>query len=123
MLPKAKRFQEFLRRLMAAAPASSAEEALDLVARTLHAVEEEFSGVACQPELWRTDGRLYPPQADARVKCPGPPGLRKYRNKGHYVILGLNGSIRIETLDAELVLDKPGRDGRKTRQLEVGPQV
>jgi hypothetical protein len=45
--------------------------------------------------------------------------LRKYRNKGHYNFIGLNGSIRIETLDAQILLDKRGEDGRKTDELDV----
>ena len=52
---------------------------------------------------------------DSCVKFPERPSLRKYRNKGHYNYIGLNGSIRIETLEGEVLLDKPGQDGRKTR--------
>jgi len=119
MLSKAKRLQLFLERLKAAPPVESADAALQLLATILTAVEDEFSGVAGRPELWKTDGRMYPPQADSRVKCPGQASLRKYRSKGHYDIIGLNGSIRIETLDAKIILDKPGRDGRKTDELDV----
>jgi len=57
---------------------------------------------------------MYPPQEDARVKCAERPSLRKYRNKGHYDFVGLNGSIRIESLDAETLLDKAGLDGKRT---------
>lgn len=53
---------------------------------------------------------MYPPQEDSRVRNPERPSLRKYRNKGHYVFIGLNGSIRIETLNAEILLNKPGQD-------------
>lgn len=119
MRSKAKRLQEFLRRLEAASPASSAEEAFRLLADTLNAVEDKLSGVPFRPENWRTDGRMYPPQEDSRVKFPGRPSLRKYRNKGHYNFIGLNGSIRIETLAARILLDKPGRDGRKTHDLDA----
>ena len=108
----------FFERLEAAPPASTAGEALDLLARTLTAVEDEFSGIPFRPELSQTDGRMYPPQEDSRVKCPGKLSLRKYRSKGHYDFFGLNGSIRIETLDAEILLDKPGQDGRKAGELE-----
>lgn len=118
MSSKAKRLQEFLKRLEGAPPASSAEEALRLLASNLNAVEDEFSGVPFRPENWRTDGRMYPPQEDSRVKFPKRPSLRKYRNKGHYNFIGLNGSIRIETLEARILLDKPGQDGRKTHDLD-----
>ncbi|HEV2331061.1 MAG TPA: hypothetical protein VGY56_19945 [Verrucomicrobiae bacterium] len=119
MSSKAKRLQEFLDRLEAAPPASSADEAFGLIVSTLNAVEDELSGVPFRPENWRNDGRLYPPQEDARVKYPEHPSLRKYRSKGHYNYIGLNGSIRIETLEAEILLDKPGRDGRRTGDLNA----
>ena len=119
VLSKAKRLQMFLQRLEAAPPASSGDEALALLAETLNGVEDEFSGVPYRPELWESDRRLYPPQPDAARKFPERPSLRKYRNKGHYNFIGLNGAIRIETLDAEMLLDKPGQDGRKAFELDV----
>ena len=119
MLSKAKRLQKFLQRLQAAPPAISADEAFGLLVATLNAVEDESSGVPNRPELWKTDGLMYPPQEDSRLKCPERPSLRKYRNKGHYNFIGLNGSIRIETLDAEILLDKRGADGRNAYELDV----
>ncbi|MGA2867937.1 MAG: hypothetical protein ABSF34_02070 [Verrucomicrobiota bacterium] len=119
MISKAKRLQEFLKRLQAAPPANSTDEAVNLLTQTLNVVEDEFSGVPYRPENWRTDGRMYPPQEDSRVKFPERPSLRKYRNKGHYHYIGLNGSIRIETLEAEILLDKPRRDGRKIHDLNA----
>lgn len=111
--------QLFLRRLKRAPRVDSADEAFDLLGATLNAVEDEFSDVHYRPESWRTDGRLYPPQEDSRVKFPERPSLRKYRNKGHYNIIGLNGSIRIEALEGKILLDKPGQDGRKAYELDV----
>lgn len=119
MPPKAKRLQEFLQRLKAAPPANSAEKALELLAEILNAVEDEFSGVPFRPEHWRTDGRMYPPQEDSRVKFPERPSLRKYRNKGHYNYIGSNGSLRIDMLEGTVLLDKPGQDGRKTSDLDA----
>jgi hypothetical protein len=118
VISKAKRLQTFLHRLEAASPASSAEEAFTLLAETLRTVEDELSGVPDRPELWKTDGRMYPPQEDSRVKNTERPWLRKYRNKGHYDFIGQNGSIRIETLDGVLLLDKPGYDGLKTHDIQ-----
>ena len=111
--------QEFFRRLQAAPPANSSEDAFDLLTQTLNAVEDEFSGVPYRPENWRTDGRMYPPQEDSRVKLLERPSVRKYRSKGHYDYIGLNGSIRIETLEGEVLVDKPGRDGQKTHDLDA----
>lgn len=119
MISKAKRLQEFLKRLQASPSASTADEAFDLLAQTLNAVEDEYSGVPFRPENWRTDGRLYPPQEDSRVKFSERPSLRKYRNKGHYNFIGINGSIRIETLEGDVLLDKSGQDGRKTHDLDM----
>jgi len=116
---KVKRLQIFLQRLQAAPAANSADDAVSLLATTLNTVEDELSGVPYRPELWKTDGRMYPPQEDSRVKFPERPLLRKYRNKGHYEFIGINGSIRIETLDAEVLLDKPGQDGRCAFELEA----
>jgi hypothetical protein len=117
VVSKGKRLKLFLERLAEAPPANSADGAFDLLTAALNAVEDEFSGVSHRPESWRTDGRMYPPQEDSRVKCPEHPSLRKYRSKGHYNFIGANGSIRIETLEGEVLLDKPGRDGRKTHDL------
>ena len=104
---------------MSAAPkVSSPDEALALLSQTLNEVEDEFSDVPYRPENWRTDGRMYPPQEDSRVKYPGRPSLRKYRSKGHYSFFGSNGSIRIELLDGSVLIDKPGADGLKTQELD-----
>ena len=91
----------------------------ELVAKTLNGVEDEFSGVPNRPERWRTDGRMYPPQEDSRVRSPERPSLRKYRTKGNYIFIGINGSIRIETLEGQVLVDKPGRDMRKTLALDA----
>lgn len=119
MVTKAKRLKEFIKRLRVAPAATAVETAFDLLAQTLNAVEDEFSGVPFRPENWQTDGRMYPPKEDSRVKCPERPSLKKYRNKGHYDYFGSNGSIRIETLAGEVLLDKPGQDGRKTHELDA----
>ena len=62
---------------------------------------------------------MYPPREDSRARFRERPSLRKYRNKGHCNYIGLNGSIRIETLEAVILLDKPGKDGRKTHDLDA----
>jgi hypothetical protein len=116
---KGKRLEIFLERLRAAAPANSTEEAFDLLANTLNAVEDELSGVPNRPENYKTDGRLYPPQEDRRAKYPERPSLRKYWSAAHVSFFGINGSIRIETSKGEIVLDKPGRDGLKTHDLDA----
>ena len=119
MLSRAKRFQIFLERLEAAPPASSDDEAFALLAKILNAVEDKFSGVPYRPENWQSDKRLYPPREDRRVRCPERPSLRKYRSVAHFSFFGTNGSIRIEAFEGEIVIDKPGRDGRRTDDLDA----
>ena len=119
MLPKNKRLKLFFERLQAAPPASSVDEALDLLARTLNAVEDEHSGVEYHPTPWKDDGRMYPPQEENRRTVPDRPSLRRYRSAKHNTFIGLNGSIRIQDLAGKVLLDKPGRDGRKTHGLDA----
>lgn len=109
----------FLQLLEAAPPASSADEALDLLAKALNAVEDEHSGVEYNPKPWKDDGRMYPPQEDNRHTVPDRPSLRRYRSAKHNTFIGLNGSIRIQDMDGKVMLDKPGRDGRKTHDLDA----
>jgi hypothetical protein len=108
----------FLERLGAEDPAGSADQALALLAGILNSVEDEFSGVPRNPSLWKSDGRMYPPQEDNFRMVPNRASLRRCRSKGHNTYLGQNGSIRIETLDGAILLDKAGADGRKTHELD-----
>jgi hypothetical protein len=117
VVSKAKRLKEFVKRLEEAPAADSLEAAFALLAQTLNAVEEELSAMPFHPENWQADGRMYPPKEDSQVKCPEYPSLKKYRSKEHYSYFGPNGSIRIEKLDGNILLDKPGRDGRRTHGL------
>jgi len=119
VLSKAKRLQLFLQRLEAAPRASSTDEALDLLGRTLNTVEDEHSGVEFNPTPWKDDGRMYPPQEDNRRRVPDRPSLRRYRSAKHNTFIGNNGAIQIQDLDHNAMLDKPGLDGRKTHDLDA----
>ena len=118
-LPKQKRLEILFKRLEVAPPTNSADEALELLAITLNAVEDEHSGIPHNPDAWKDDGRMYPPQEDNRRGVAGRPSLRRYRSAKHNTFIGLNGSIGIETVEGKVLLDKPGADGRKTRELDV----
>jgi hypothetical protein len=119
MLSKAKRLLMFLQRLEAAPPANSADEALALLGLTLNTVEDEHSGIEFNPTPWKDDGRMYPPQEDNRRAVPDRPSLRRYRSAKHNTFIGTNGSIRIETVDGETLLDKRSEDGRRTHELDT----
>jgi hypothetical protein len=116
---KKQRIRIFIERLEAAPKATSAEEALVLLGNVLNGVEDESSGVPFNPSLWESDGRMYPPQEGSRRQIQGTAFLWQYRSVGHQTFIGENGSIRIETLNGKMLLDKPGADGRKTRDLNA----
>lgn len=116
-LTQAERVAEFLKRLGEARPAASHDEAFGLVKDTLNGVEDQFSGVAFDPDKHLTDGRLYPPQEDSRRSVPWRDDVVRYRSRGHNTFIASNGAIRIEKIGkgSELsicCLDKPGADGK-----------
>lgn len=113
--PRGERFSIFITELLNASPACNAPEALALLAKTLNAVEDRYSGVPYQPEQWQSDGRMYPPQRDSRRTATGFDGLHRYRSRGHNTWIDANGAIRITQLNGTVILDKPGADGRKVR--------
>ena len=114
---QAQRVAEFLRRLGEARPVASHDGAFELVRDTLNAVEDQFSGVAFDPNKHLTDGRLYPPQEDSRRSVPGRDDVVRYRSRGHNTWIATNGAIRIEKIGkgsepSTCCLDKPGADGK-----------
>jgi hypothetical protein len=113
-MTKAERIAELVRRLEAAQPASNAAEALHLVTSILEAIEDEFSGVANDPASPFADDRIWPPIARYSFAIEGRADLDGYRQKGHETLIGANGAILIRTrIQTRVILDKPGRDGRK----------
>lgn len=111
MSSRAARFAEFLRRLEAAPPASSAEEAMELLANTLDRVEDELTAIPFDPDNWLNAGRMYPPQVDSAREVPGRPDVTRSRSVGHNTWIATNGAIRIAEVGSSVVLDKPGADG------------
>jgi len=106
------RFAEFVRRMEAAPPATSGDEALILLSRTLNHVESELTSIPFDPDRWLNDGRMYPPQEDNAREVPDRPDLKRYRSRGHNTWIMVNGAIRIVGIETSVVvLDKPGEDG------------
>src|SRR6202035_4364666 len=106
------RLTEIYRRLELAAPAASGTDALDLIALTMNQVEDQMSGVPFNPENWRNDGRLYPPQPDNLHMVPGRPDLTRFRSLAHNTFIRSNGSFEIRTLEEDVEFAKLGADGQ-----------
>jgi len=115
-MKKSERLQEFIKRLSKVEPSSTNEEAFVLLTKVLNEVEDELSNIPYSPDKWMTDGRMYPPQADSRRATENLEVVR-YRNKAHNTFIGSNGSIKIEEINSNLIIDKAGRDGRRTDDL------
>ena len=108
---KQERFGVFLERLEIAHAASSAEDALRLIGETLNAVENEMTDIPYDPAKFETDGRLYPPEADAAHPVADHPSVTRYRSRKHNTFISANGAIEIQDLDEQVWLAKPGADG------------
>jgi hypothetical protein len=106
------RLTEIYRRLALAAPAASGTDALDLIALTMNQVEDQLSGVRFDPENWKNDGRLYPPQPDSLRMVAGRPDVTRFRSRGHNTWIRSNGAFEIRTLEGDVEFAKPGADGQ-----------
>jgi hypothetical protein len=88
------RLDEVYRRLGELPPATSAEEALDNLARTLEEVEDEHSGVPKNPNPGLAfDGRMYPPREDFIDHLPD--GGLIATTKGNVIYAAPDGDLRI----------------------------
>jgi hypothetical protein len=111
---KAQRLGEFQRRLAAAAPARSFDEAYGQIARIMNEVEDEFSEVPYNPSTAEEDGRLYPPLWDNIQPIPAQPDIKRLRSAGHVTLIAMNGAIAIDDVFSRTrVFSKAGADGRE----------
>jgi hypothetical protein len=110
--PKKERLREIFRRLRDLPPASSFDEVLRQLTETMNTVEDELSGVPYNPALWRSDGRMYPPQREMERRAKGKRGVRVFRSVAHRTYISRNGAIEIQLLDGTRVFQKLGADGK-----------
>jgi hypothetical protein len=111
-MDKGERLRLFLKALAADEAANTCDEARDLLESALNEIEDRYSRIPDNPMALTSvsDGRLYPPRDD--FERGSTPTYRRFRTKGNIVFFGVNGAIKIETLFGDILLDKPGADGR-----------
>jgi hypothetical protein len=112
ILSKGERLKIFNQRLIDAPAAKNADEAFQLLGKTMDDVEDAFSGIAKvdNPGL-KYQGRMYPPRPDFTTRLPG--GGLEAITKGNIIRIDPNGTIRIYARNADgsignLVLEKLG---------------
>jgi hypothetical protein len=82
-----------------------------MIDTTLNAVEDEFSHIPYDPEVWRTDGRMYPAQDDSIVELPNHLNITCFRHRSHRTYIGVNGSFEIRDRHGVVQVSKAGTDG------------
>jgi hypothetical protein len=114
-MTKTERLVEFVKRMTAAAPVASHVEAMSLLAATLTAVEDEFSGVANDATGPNADQRMFPPLDERyHFAVEGRTDVEGYKHVAHETLFAHNGAILIRSRrTGEILLDKAGADGRK----------
>lgn len=106
---KSARMKEFFRRLAAAPAAANDADALALVCDTLNRVEDELTGIPFNPDDYKKDGRMYPPQPDREFATDDRPDVRQFLSVGHITAIGRDGSIEIrDRHTGALYFAKPG---------------
>jgi len=123
VLSKPARLKLVLQRLHAAAVKATHDAAFSLIAEILNGVEDEHSGIPANPFNWRSDGRMYPPQADNARSSPDRPGVIVYRSRGHRTLIAANGAFTIIDVQTdEVLIEKLGLDGQGLPPTNPGPQ-
>lgn len=107
------RLEEFCRRLMGAPACSSIDDSYQLLADTMIGVEDEFSGIAFDPDYPRDDGRMYPPKEDSHRTVQGRPELHRFRSRQHNTYFSEGGAILIVDLKKNVILSKPDQNARR----------
>lgn len=104
-------------RLKAAPPASTVDEAFNLVNAVVDAVENEMTDIPYDPaaaEQAITDGRMYGPHAKFAADYRDRRDLTRYAHTAHDTFIQANGAILIRVRKPPTVLlSKPGADGKE----------
>lgn len=112
-MEKDARLKLFYQILEAAPAASTHDEGYELICNTLNAIEDEHSGVPNNPNAWKRDGRLYPPQKDRAYAVAGFPRVIRYRSFNHETYIAANGAIEVKLVaTGKIDFTKPGADGK-----------
>jgi len=103
------RLKIFYSRLEAASPAGTAEEAMDLVCRTIEQVEDQFCPLPREnPPPLVFSGRMYAPQPDRMRRLPQ--GQLVANTRHHRIYCQPDGQILIEYIPLRKpILIKHGR--------------
>ena|GEM_PF-4140262 len=112
-LPVPQRVKKLFKNLDDAKPAGSADEALDLINKTLDKIEDAYSGIVKNPNADKMpniqDGRMYGVLDDKFVKRNADGSLRAFTRKNVIVAEG-DGSFKIFVRDkANKVNDQKGK--------------
>src|ERR1051325_9512274 len=106
--PKEERLAEFRRQLLAAPLMDTFDKAYQQLSDILNGVEDQLTDIPFDPDAWRTDGRMDPPQMDNLRDVPDRPTVKRFRSRKHSIYIGDNGAIEIRTEpEGELLLSKP----------------
>ena len=114
-LTKGQRLAEIFRRLSAARPVATHDDAYRLLCETIDAVEDELTAIPNDPANHLDDNRIYPPQGDYCFAVGRRPDLKRYESKRHDTFIRDNGAITTVTKGVKVaIFEKPGADGRGT---------
>jgi len=123
VLSKSARLKLVLQQLHIARATATHDAAFALIAEILNAVEDEHSGIPANPSNWRSDGRMYPPQADNARSSLDLPGVIVYRSRGHRTLIAANGAFTIVDVQTdEVLIEKLGLDGQGLPPTNPAPQ-
>ncbi|MEX2271483.1 MAG: hypothetical protein WD690_08440 [Vicinamibacterales bacterium] len=109
------RLAEFYRRMRKLPAFENHDDAFEGGASLLDALENELTSIPYAPADWRSDGRLYWPQADNAKRIGRT--VTRYRSFAHEMLIGDNGSLEIRAIGGDVELSKPGGDGRLVSDL------